>query len=289
MKDLSIFLLKKSLASKMKRGVRSACNGVVSTTTMDQGKGASDDAANVSCVAAAPSLSSGGSYVDLDENNLAGGRSSPKTLEEMLLQLDVEEAAAARRAKLEEYGELNRRMSCANGHDALSSARDALSHYYPRFSLDGRDAMYRSFRNSYVNLEGGRNSVIGGFRGGGCGCGYELDVEKSLRLPPTVAGECVVWCRPGVVARLMGLEAVPVPVPSRSRSGKRLSFSEYRRRSLRRMGRYELEKDRIAMNVGGCKEGTGRESAAAAGHCATRPASMVLVRGGGGARGGRGL
>lgn len=276
MKDLSIFLLKKSLASKMKRGVRSTCNGVVSTTTMNQTKSAD---ASVSCIAA-PSLSNG-SYVD--ENNLAAG--SPKTLEEMLLQLDIEEAAA-RRAKLDEYGELNRRMSCVNSSDVLSSARNALSHY-PRFSLDGKDAMYRSFRNSYVNLEGGRNSIGGGFCRGGS-YGYELDVEKSLHLPPTVAGECVVWCRPGVVAQLMGLEAVPVPVPSRSRNGKRLSFSDYRKRSLRRMGRYELEKDRIEMRVGGCKEGTGRESAAA-GHCATKPAAMVLVSGGGGVRGGPGL
>jgi hypothetical protein len=36
-----------------------------------------------------------------------------------------------------------------------------------------------------------------------------MDLE---RMPATVAGESVVWCKPGVVAKLMGLDAVPVPV-----------------------------------------------------------------------------
>ncbi|KAF3534843.1 hypothetical protein DY000_02038446 [Brassica cretica] len=35
------------------------------------------------------------------------------------------------------------RMSCVNSSDILRSARNALNQY-PRFSLDGKDAMYRS-------------------------------------------------------------------------------------------------------------------------------------------------
>lgn len=274
MKDLSLFLLKNSLASKMKRGIRSFCNGVGSTSTLNQSKASAD----VSCVAA-PSLS--GPYVE--ESNLNG---SPKTLEEMLLQLDLEEAAA-RRAKLEDYGELNRRMSCVNNSDILRSARNALNQY-PRFSLDGRDAMYRSsFRNFASAIERGRKSVCA--EGFGRMSRYEMDVEKSLRMPPTVAGECVVWCKPSVVAKLMGLEVVPVPVPGKSQQGRRKQGPnsnvnpnplESRSRNLRRMRRYQLEKDRIAMSMSGCRERLRRESlwsssasTAAAGCCVMKPVS----------------
>ncbi|XP_020271640.1 uncharacterized protein LOC109846805, partial [Asparagus officinalis] len=237
MRDLSLFFLKNSFASKMRRAIRSSCNGNKSD-------------ADVSCIAA-QSLS--GSYME-EASNVKG---SPKTLEEMLLQLDLEEAAA-RRAKLEGYGEINRRMSCVNNSDILRSARNALNQY-PRFSLDGKDAMYRSsFRNFG---EGCRKPMNGGKKG------YEMDVERSLRMPPTVAGECVVWCKPGVVAKLMGLDAVPVPVPvpGRNRHRRRLNQNPdviARSRNLRRLGRYEMEKDRVARNLSGCRERLRRENSA---------------------------
>nr|CAD1828963.1 unnamed protein product [Ananas comosus var. bracteatus] len=122
MKDLSLFLLKNSLASKMKRGFRSFCHGAGSTSTLNQQK----PFANFSCV---------------DESSDVTG--SPATLEEMILKLDLEEEAVRRRAKLDEYGNAHRRMSCVNNSDILRSARNALNQY-PRFSLDGKDAMYRS-------------------------------------------------------------------------------------------------------------------------------------------------
>lgn len=283
MKDLSLFLLKNSLSSKMKRGIRSFCSGIGSTLTLNQGKTDAD----VSCIAA-PSLS--GSY--MEEGNLSG---SPKTLEEMLLQLDLEEVAA-RRAKLDDYGELNRRMSCVNNSDILRSARNALNQY-PRFSLDGRDAMYRSSFRNFGSIEGGRKSVYAeGPKWMSRKDGYEMDLEKSLRMPPTVAGESVVWCKPSVVAKLMGLEAVPVPVPCRSRHRRRRlnpkpnqmasrSRSRSRSRNLRRM-RYELETDRIAMSMSGCREKLRRESlgsssgsAVATGYCMMKPVSVEPERG----------
>jgi hypothetical protein len=79
----------------------------------------------------------------------------------------------------------------------LRSARDALNQY-PRFSLDGRDAMYRaSFRGYYEGMGHGpahRDSAIGGGPArrprASAACGYEMDLE---RMPATVAGESVVW------------------------------------------------------------------------------------------------
>ncbi|KAI3800095.1 hypothetical protein L1987_35403 [Smallanthus sonchifolius] len=144
MKDLSFFLLKNSLAFKMKKGFKNLCTGDASTSTLNQ-------------------------------------QNSPDhqpTLEEMIMQLDLEEKMAARPS-------LDHRMSCVNSSDILRSARNALNQY-PRFSLDGKDAMYRSsFRN-------GNRSF--------------------LHLPTKVGGERVIWCKPGVVGKLMGLEAMPIPV-----------------------------------------------------------------------------
>ena len=57
-----------------------------------------------------------------------------------------------------------------------------------------------------------------GSREGGA-VGYEMDLEWTLRMPATVAGESVVWCKPGVVAKLMGLDSVPVPVGRGRRGG----------------------------------------------------------------------
>ncbi|KAF8661591.1 hypothetical protein HU200_057013 [Digitaria exilis] len=144
----------------------------------------------------------------------------------MILQLDLEEEAArkARRAtgdrgREEEGWFPPRRMSCVDGgggpaDHVLRSARDALSQY-PRFSLDGRDAMYRASFSGFYNGVGrdatAARASAACCAGGGV-VGYEMDLERTLRMPATVAGESVVWCKPGVVAKLMGLDAVPVPV-----------------------------------------------------------------------------
>ncbi|XP_019710451.1 uncharacterized protein [Elaeis guineensis] len=250
MKDLSLFLLKNSVASKMKRGIRSFCNGVGSTSTLNQTKADCD----VSCIAAPSIVSS-----CMEESN---EMRSSLTLEEMILQLELEEEAA-RRAKLDEYGELlHRRMSCVNNSDILRSARSALNQY-PRFSLDGRDAMYQSsFRNFGAmtsGFEGRRKSVCCSSACRGLPSnGYEVDLERSLRLPPTLAGESVVWCKPSVVAKLMGLDAVPVPVSGRhGKKGLNPLFS--RKQSLRRMAKHELEKERLFMGTNGWKGRTRRK------------------------------
>ncbi|KAG0465076.1 hypothetical protein HPP92_019240 [Vanilla planifolia] len=174
MKALSLFLLKNSISAKMKRGVHGFCSNHGSTSTLRQsGRAGNDDSRK------------------------------PRTLEEMLLQLAVEE----------EELRLHRRMSCVDSAEIMRSARDALSQY-PRFSLDGRDAMYRS---SFVDCR--RSSGAGG------------------RRPAMVAGERVVWCKPGVVARLMGLDVVPVPV---GRDGRGCVGGGLRKQSMRRMGKTKL-------------------------------------------------
>ena len=135
MKDLSLFLLKNSLGAKMRKGFRSTfCNDDGSTSTLDQKN------------------SMASPYADRDRDhdhhrhqnpNIPSERSrSPTTLEDMILKLELEEENA-RKAKLEDYdnGLLMRgRMSCVNNSDILMSARNALNQY-PRFSLDGKDAM----------------------------------------------------------------------------------------------------------------------------------------------------
>ncbi|CAL9097178.1 uncharacterized protein LOC135615729 [Musa acuminata AAA Group] len=276
MKDLSLFLLKNSLASRMKKGFRNFCHGVSSTSTLRQKKAEPD----VSCVAA-PSVE--GSY--LEESNATA---TPLTLEQMILQLDMEEEAA-RREQLDDYSEVHRRMSCVNNSDILRSARNALNQY-PRFSLDGKDAMYKSsFRNLGARpstFDGGRRSVCccSKFVGASCKAGYQLDLERNLCLPPTVAGENVVWCKPGVVAKLMGLDAVPVPIGGRrGKNGAINPASASRKQSLRRNGRHELEKERVLhMGLHGCKGiGMGRESSAscsAAGYCVMNPISVEQCR-----------
>ncbi|KAL3500974.1 hypothetical protein ACH5RR_035423 [Cinchona calisaya] len=175
------------------------------------------------------------------------------TLEEMIVQLEMEEAAASRRSNLgDQYGEFRHRMSCVNSSDILRSARNALNHEYPRFSLDGKDAMYRSsFRNMVPALStaGARNSLIscsndhkGSTRGF-----YRNDysdsevVQNKLgELPATVGGERVVWCRPGVVAELMGLEAMPIPVDQRYSCCKRPDHGMYATSVLKRQNQRRI-------------------------------------------------
>ncbi|XP_057771241.1 uncharacterized protein LOC130991173 [Salvia miltiorrhiza] len=122
---------------RMKKGLRKLCNGERSTSIVD------------AC--------------------MMGERERQPTLEEMILGLEMEEKG--RKSKMEAH-----RMSCVSSCDILRSARKALNQY-PRFSLDGKDAMYRS----------------------------------SFR-PAVVGGESVIWCKPGVVGKLMGLDAMPIPL-----------------------------------------------------------------------------
>ncbi|MED6144808.1 hypothetical protein PIB30_018848 [Stylosanthes scabra] len=191
MKDMPFFLLNNSLGAKMKKGFRTLCNNDGSTSTLNQ----QHNNTTTTTIITSPSK-----------------QSSP-TLEDLILQLEMEEDMA-RKAKLNEYSSLRRgRMSCVNNSDILRSARNALNQY-PRFSLDGRDAMYRS---SFGTVEG-RRSVCSERSLGGMLMEEEInDFEREMCLPTTVAGESVVWCKPGVVAKLMGLEAIPVPVGGSSR------------------------------------------------------------------------
>ncbi|KAF8724119.1 hypothetical protein HU200_021133 [Digitaria exilis] len=230
---------------RRRRGIPSFCHGVASTSTVHQlhGKqlvtgneaGVGTDTASSSFLAAVSPSVVGSCVAETEVSGADDGGGGPEavTLEQMILQLDLEEEAArkARRAtgdrgreeEEEEEGWFPpRRMSCVDGgggpaDQVLRSARDALSQY-PRFSLDGRDAMHRASFSGFYNGVGrdataARASAACCAAGAGCSAGgYEMDLERTLRMPATVAGESVVWCKPGVVAKLMGLEAVPVPV-----------------------------------------------------------------------------
>ncbi|MFS8029090.1 hypothetical protein Hanom_Chr16g01518251 [Helianthus anomalus] len=187
MKDLSFFLLNKS---HMKRGLNNLCTGHASTSTLNQ-------------------------------QNSPESHRQP-TLEEMIMQLDLEEKMAARPSL-----HLQHRMSCVNSSDILRSARNALNQY-PRFSLDGKDAMYRS---SFRNFDHGNR-----------------------RLPAKVAGERVIWCRPGVVGRLMGLEAMPIPIrPKHKKMNMNYSSSSsclVRKKNLMRSSARQEEIQRTKDQVG---------------------------------------
>ncbi|WCJ28769.1 hypothetical protein M5689_010445 [Euphorbia peplus] len=124
-------------------------------------------------------------------------KKKPPTLEEMILQLEMEEQTAARK-------------SIRNSNtDILASARNQ----YPRFSLDGKDALYRS---SFRNLDhptparhsvccDGRERLMSNYK-------KKLDHHVKLGMPGRLAGENVVWCNPGVIGKLMGLDAMPIPI-----------------------------------------------------------------------------
>lgn len=213
----------------MKKGFKNFCNGDGSTSTLNQqnidhGRGES------SCMA----------YL---EDDMARG--SQPTLEEMILRLDLEEKMA-RRAKLDEYAEVHHRMSCVNSSDILRSARNALNQY-PRFSLDGKDAMYRSSFRNFDQVNTGARKSVGHERRVRKG---NLESHKSRCLPAKVAGESVVWCKPGVVGKLMGLEAMPVPLNSHCRKD-RLINSIARKQNLRR----RAERQEMAGGCGGRKGG----------------------------------
>ncbi|KAM3741011.1 hypothetical protein ACB098_08G143100 [Castanea mollissima] len=259
MKDLSFFLLKNSLGAKMKKGIRTNfCNDDGSTSTLNQqhnNKANHEDFSNMV-----------GPFVT---TNARSSRQS-QTLEEMLLQLELEEEIA-RKSKLSEcnVGILRGRMSCVNNSDILRSARNALNQY-PRFSLDGKDAMYRS---SFKKLHGiekpGRKSSSN------C-CDFN---SCKWSLPPTLAGERVVWCKPGVVAKLMGLEAMPVPILMSGKDGNKDKLkSIIKRQNLRRRSSVERHEDmeirRMAMDIKG-SDGIRRSgrvgSCSSSGYCVVKP------------------
>ncbi|KAL3835736.1 hypothetical protein ACJIZ3_010472 [Penstemon smallii] len=186
MKDMSLFLLKNTFGLKMKKGFKNFCNGDTSTSTLDQQKIDNLGGSSSHTVLARPLV------------NSPVQRESQPTLEEMILQLEVEEKMG-RRTRVNDCVEMKHRMSCVNSSDILRSARNALNQY-PRFSLDGKDSMYRS---SFTNIRAERRS-------------------SSKRLPGMVGGESVIWCKPGVVAKLMGLEAMPIPLNSNTHKRERL-------------------------------------------------------------------
>ncbi|TXG73030.1 hypothetical protein EZV62_001609 [Acer yangbiense] len=199
MRDFSLFLLKNSVAAKMKKGFTNSCNGNASTSTLNQ------------------------RHNNLIITSPDHHKPPTTTLENMILQLELEEEMAKR--EKHHHG----RMSCVNNSDILRSARNALNQY-PRFSLDGRDAMYRSsFRNLDAYKPGRRSVTLEEsflLSGGGASS------KSSVCLPATLGGESVVWCKPGVVAKLMGLEAMPLP----------LINNKTKRQNLRtRTQRHEME------------------------------------------------
>lgn len=213
----------------MRKGFKQLCNVDGSTSTLNRRK-------------------MGQGYLDGD---------GQPTLQEMLLQLELEEVAS-KRATLDEYGECRRQMSCVNSSDIVQSARKALNQY-PRFSLDGKDAMCRSsFRNTFPVSTGARNSLscIRGSSKGFCTNGFEPEVQKFQGLPATIAGESVVWCRPGVVAKLMGLEAMPIPVLRHGRTDHGLSARVIKGQDMRRRRRGgkldENERTRFVLDTNGC-------------------------------------
>ncbi|KAK7302816.1 hypothetical protein RJT34_13712 [Clitoria ternatea] len=133
------------------------------------------------------------------------------TLEDLILQLDQLETKFS-----DDYNGKRGRLSCVNNSNILRSSRREALDQYPRFSLDGRGAMYRS---SLEKVEG-RRSICCDTR---VGRGLLEDIDlvsrfcKGVSSPHTFAGESVVWCKPGVVARLMGLEAIPLPVNNKKK------------------------------------------------------------------------
>ncbi|CAL0313478.1 unnamed protein product [Lupinus luteus] len=277
MKDMPFFLLKNSLGAKMKKGLRTFCNNNGSTSTLDQQNSSTIGNNSHSQGDFTSKVSS--PYLQQGENS----KQNSPTLEDLILQLEMEEEMA-RKSKLNEYGGIRGRMSCVNNSDILRSARNALNQY-PRFSLDGRDAMYRS---SFGNIEG-RRSVYSE-RSLGERLLEESDLvskfDKTMSLPSTVAGESVVWCKPGVVAKLMGLEAMPMPMPigkKRSSNKEKLSNSgNVRRQNLRRrFERNDLER-KLAMEMQGY-HGIRRNNSGFCsknGYCIVKPVALEALAGG---------
>lgn len=241
MRDVSLFLVKNSLGSKMKKGLRNFCSDDGSTSTLNQ-HGSSLALGHHNLTSPVPVVPA----VNIDsancnkhwQINAADHQEMERqpTLEEMILKLDLEEEIARKSNALQLMKESHEdednynidmimrggpgRMSCVNKSDILRSARNALNQY-PRFSLDGRDAMYRSsFRNNLQDdILGKEKPIRPAHRDHRI---RSSDVCSSISTREyfdassgttrSLAGESVVWCKPGVVAKLMGLDAMPVPV-----------------------------------------------------------------------------
>ncbi|CAA0832693.1 Unknown protein [Striga hermonthica] len=165
---MSLFLLKNSFGSKMKKGFGHFCNGESSTSILKQQK-----------VQACADVSRQKRYSSSRESHRP-------SLEEMIMQLEMEEEKNSSNGRGIVFQP--HRMSCVDSCDILRTARNALNQY-PRFSLDGKDSMYRS------------SFVIN-----------KLRKHQKVGLPCEIGGERVIWCKPGVVAKLMGLDAVPIPL-----------------------------------------------------------------------------
>ncbi|XP_071736392.1 uncharacterized protein [Rutidosis leptorrhynchoides] len=197
----------------MRKGFKNICTGDTSTSILNQQN--SSESVN---------------FVDPTEYH-----HNQPTLEEMIMQLDMEEKMAARSS----VDHVQHRMSCVNSSDILRSARNALNQY-PRFSLDGKDSMYRSsFRNfDHVNTSIRNRS--------------SMDVSRRRCLPAKIAGERVIWCKPSIVGKLMGLEAMPIPV----RLKHKMSASVFRKQNLKRSSeRYEMGRRKVD-KVGSCSRPT---------------------------------
>ncbi|CAK7339059.1 unnamed protein product [Dovyalis caffra] len=263
----------------MRKGIRNFCNDDTSTSTLDQHNKAncSTPPDDHHCFATPSVITS--PCIHRNNNADAAQQSSP-TLEEMILQLELEEEFA-RKAKLNSYVDVGMRagrMSCVNNSDILRSARNALNQY-PRFSLDGKDAMYRS---SFRNLDSVGKAAADRRKSVCCDHGvrermnrndFASKFERKLSLPPTLAGERVVWCKPGVVAKLMGLEAMPVPM--NSRENKETLASIIKRQNLRRRAERHGMERRLAADMcefDGIKRGrSSMPSCSKPGYCVMKP------------------
>ncbi|CAL0331383.1 unnamed protein product [Lupinus luteus] len=274
MKDMPFFLLKNSLGAKMKKGIRTFYKNNVSTSTFHQNDNNTIGKSYQSQGDLTSKVSS--PYLQQGDNS----KQNSSSLEDLILQLDME-GDMAKKAKLNECSGIRERMSCVNNSDILRSARNALNQY-PRFSLDGRDAMYRS---SFGNIEA-RRSVCSEMSLGERFL-EENDLvskfDKAMPLPSTVAGESVVWCKPGVVAKLMGLEAMPMPLSSKKCSNKeKLSSSAIRRQNLMRIfERHDLER-KLAMEMQGCHGIRRHKSGCCSkkGYCIVKPVALQAPAGG---------
>ncbi|KAE9613543.1 hypothetical protein Lal_00015876 [Lupinus albus] len=264
MKDMPFFHLKNSLAAKMKKGIRTFCNNG-STAPLNQ-HNSSHSQGDLTSKVSSP-------YMEQGDNSK---KNSPTLEDHLILQLEMEEEMA-KKSKLNGYSGLRGRMSCVNNSDILRSARNALNQY-PRFSLDGRGAMYRS---SFGDIEGRRS--ICSERSLGELLVEESDLvskfDKTMSFPSTLAGESVVWCKPGVVAKLMGLEIMPIPVSSkRSRNKEKLSSSANIRK---RFERHDLE-IKLAIEMQGC-HGIRRHNCSCFsknGYCIVKPVALEALAGG---------
>ncbi|CAI0469887.1 unnamed protein product [Linum tenue] len=224
-----------SFGARMKRRLRNLCQGDASTSTprndqvflfnnrssctinhrrcrsrLHDGDDEEEDEAEIPCVDNMINGLAVPAWQQRPPSSPAAGRASTnRTLEEMIMQLELEEAAAAARKAA-----VTRRMSCVNTSSdrVLRSARNALNQYPPRFSLDGKDAMYRSsFLNDDEPLRRRRPDPkrLANFVDRNRDCHRDQPPRRS---GCNGGGGNVVWCKPGVVPKLMGLDAIPVPV-----------------------------------------------------------------------------